>query len=62
MFNWEKLADYGIRKLEPEEKLLIESKDNIHCDECGEHLSDHGRRDTGLYHPLDIANLLRIEG
>jgi hypothetical protein len=61
MFNWEKLKDYGIAKLTQDEKVLVDSKDGIHCAECGEHLSDHGRRDTGLYHPMDIANLINIE-
>jgi hypothetical protein len=61
MFNWEKLKDYGIAKLNQDEKVLIDSLDGIHCSECGEHLSDHGKRGVGLYHPMDIANLINTE-
>ena len=61
MFNWKKLNDWGITKLNDQERFLIDSKDGIHCDECHEHLSDHGKRDNGLLHPMDIANLLNIE-
>jgi hypothetical protein len=55
MFNWEKLEAMGIGKAN---KHLIDSQDGIHCEKCGEHLSQHGARKGEILHPLDIANLI----
>ena len=60
MFNWEKLKDMGINKAH-KEHLVYLSKDGIHCNECGEHLSDHGERKGEVWHPMDIANFLNTD-
>jgi hypothetical protein len=57
MFLWERLEDdFGVTK---SPKDLIKSEDGIHCEECREHLSDHGVIDGKLLHPMDIVNLLK---
>jgi hypothetical protein len=58
MWNWEKLSLFGINKVD---KNLVSSEDNIHCDDCREHVSDHGEKEGDLLHPLDIANIINKE-
>ena len=57
MFNWEKVNQtWGIEKLQ--DRSLVKSKDEIHCINCGEHISDHGIKDGVIIHPTDIINLV----
>jgi len=58
MFNWEKLESMGISKAN---KYLIDSEDGIHCNQCREHLSQHGSRKAEILHPMDIANFLNTD-
>lgn len=57
MLLWKKLEDnFSVTK---SPKDSIKSKDGVHCDECREHLSDHGVVDGKLLHPMDILSLLK---
>jgi hypothetical protein len=55
MFNWEKLEAMGIKKAI---RGTVYSEDGIHCEECREHLSQHGDRNGEIVHPMDIINFL----
>lgn len=48
MFNWDFYKKYGITKAE---KYDVPATDGIHCNKCGEHVSDHGTKNGLLLHP-----------
>lgn len=56
MFDWDILSKYDIKKAE---KSDVKTWDGIHCEECGEHDSDHAIKDGALLHPTDVLELFR---
>jgi len=54
MFNWDFYKKYGITKAD---KNDVPAEDGIHCNECGEHLSDHGVKNGTVLHPNYLVEI-----
>lgn len=59
MFEWKRLEAIGIYKAD-KDNIDGLSTDGIHCVECGEHLSEHGIRESEVLHPKDISFAISI--
>jgi hypothetical protein len=54
MFNWDFFKKYNIQQAD---KTAVPTEDGIHCNECGEHASDHGAREGLLLHPTSLVEI-----
>ena len=58
MINWDEVQkEWGIEKLQ--DRSLVKSKDKIHCNHCGEHISDHGIKDGIIIHPNEPIDIFQ---
>jgi hypothetical protein len=57
MFNWDYFKKYEIKQAA---KDTVPTEDGIHCNECGQHLSEHGQNKDGiLLHPDYLVEIGR---